>query len=294
MTSRIVLLAAAVLLLPVLEAGEAQLTPREMYYHRDNAPPPPAVTSTPTTSTTATHATTARRNRTAKVSDTAKAKPTAETAVQTTEKPTATTEAVSTPQPPAQPHIGIRYTLVKVTDSGTVDTSDAATFHAGDCVQLKVESNTSGYLYVLHHGPDGNWQPLMPSPKMPDESNHIDAFRVVQIPTKYCFRFDNQPGIETLFLAIAQNEQAIPQLHRAILARNKASKPDSDPAGPTMMALNLNQQVDALRGRGLEIAEVERVVEKPKDAAETHAVYVVNKTETGNDRVVAEIRLRHE
>ena len=286
MTSRIVLLVAALMVLPALEAGDTPLTPREMYYHRDDAPPPPAVTSTAAHTTSTRH-----RSRTTKPAEAARAKPTAETTATSTDTP-AQTQTVANSETPSQPHIGIRYTLVKVTDSGPVDTSDADVFHAGDCVQLKVESNSSGFLYVLHHGPDGNWQPLMPSPKMPDESNRIEAFRAVQIPAKYCFRFDDKPGIETLFLAIAQNEQAIPDLHRAILANNQTPKTDTE--GPTMMALNLNHQVDALRGRGMEIADVERVVEKPKDENQTHAVYVVNKSDGGNDRVVAEIRLRHE
>ena len=42
------------------------------------------------------------------------------------------------------------------------------------------------------------------------------------------------------------------------------------------------------------IKQVERVVETPKDANRAHAVYVVNASDTPNDRVVVEIRLRHE
>jgi hypothetical protein len=278
MTSRIIL-AAALLALPALEGSDAQLTPREMFYHRDDAPPPPP------TATPGHTATTKHRTRTAKPQDTAKAK-----AAPISQDAPPATETVASTTPPSQAGLGLRYTLVKVTDTGTTDTTDADVFHAGDCVQLKVESNSTGFLYVLHHGPDGNWQPLMPSPKMPDESNRIEAFKDVQIPAKYCFRFDEKPGIETLFLAVAQSEGAIPDLQRAILAGNQQTPAD----GPTMMALNLNRQVDALRGRGMEISQVERVVETPRDEVRAHAVYVVNTSNTQSDRVVAEIRLRHE
>ena len=284
MTSRFIL-AAALVALPTLQGSDTPLTPREMYYHRDDAPTPPAVVNNPNHTTTTKH-----RTRATKTPDTARTKPA--TANPASPDGSTATMPVSNPTPASQANLGLRYTLVKVTDAGTTDTSDTDVFHAGDCVQLKVESNTTGFLYVLHHGPDGNWQPLMPSPKMPDESNHIEAFRDVQIPSKYCFRFDDKPGIETLFLAIAQNKNAIPDLHRAILAGNQATQSSTE--GPTMVALNLDHQVDALRGRGMEISQIERVVETPNDEAKAHAVYVVNKSSTDSDRVVAEIRLRHE
>ena len=283
MTSRFIL-AATLFTLPGLCASDSQLTPREMFYHRDDAPQaPPTVASN-----TAPASTTKHRTRVAKT------RPTTETATAPAEAP-ARTQAVATTVTSSTGNLGLRYTLVKVTEAGNTDTSDADVFHAGDCVQLKVESNSSGFLYVLHHGPDGNWQPLMPSPKMPDESNRIEAFKDVQIPANYCFRFDDKPGIETLFLAVAQTENAMPDLHRAIQSGNGNSQMASAPAdGPTMMALNLNHQVDALRGRGMDIMHVERVVETPQENNQAHAVYVVNASTRKNDHVIAEIRLRHE
>ena len=292
MTSRFIL-AAALFALPGLGGSDdAQLTPREMFYHRDDAPPaPPTVATAPAA---APAPTTRHRQRAAKPAETAQPKPAPASTPPPPGVPSAT-EAVATTTPPSQGNLGLRYTLVKVTDAGNADVSEGDVFHAGDCVQLKVESNSAGYLYVLHHGPDGNWQPLLPSPKMPDESNRIEAFRDVQIPAKYCFRFDEKPGIETLFLAVAQSAGAIPDLHRAIQSGRENTQTAAKPAdGPTMVAVNLDRQVDALRGRGMDIMQVERVVETPKDAAEAHAVYVANASSTQSDHVVAEIRLRHE
>jgi len=290
MTSRFIL-AAALLALPALAASDDQLTPREMFYHRDDAPPPPP-TVAPANAPAAT--TTKHRQKTVKQQDSVQAKPVpANTSPPDT--PPVHTETASAPVPRSQGNLGLRYTLVKVTDAGSMDASDSDVFHAGDCVQLKVESNSSGFLYVLHHGPDGNWQPLMPSPKMPDESNRIEAFKEIQIPANYCFRFDDKPGIEKLFLAVAGSEDAMPDLHRAIQSGNENQQTASRASGgPEMMALNLNHQVDALRGRGMEIMQVERVVETPAQRNTAHAVYVVNASNKTNDHVIAEIRLRHE
>jgi hypothetical protein len=87
----------------------------------------------------------------------------------------------------------------------------------------------------------------------------------------------------------------MPDLHRAIQSGNENQQTASHSSGgPEMMALNLNHQVDALRGRGMEIMQVERVVETPAQRNTAHAVYVVNASDKPNDHVIAEIRLRHE
>jgi len=288
-------LAAMLLSIAALAArdnSDDQLTPREMFYSRSDAPPPPpAVSSASSPVNKPRH-----RPRPASTEVSAQSRPAPAEASATPAETPVHAEKVADTGEASEGSLGLRYTVVRVTANGSVDASDGDVFHAGDCVQLKVESNAAGYLYVLHHGPDGNWQPLMPSPKMPDESNRIEAFKEVQIPARYCFRFDNNPGTETLFLAVAGGASTMPLLRKAIFSENESTQPASkpEPEGPTMLALNLDHQVDALRGRGMDIMQVERVVEGPKDATQAHAVYVVNRADAPTDRVIAEIRLRHE
>jgi len=272
-----------------------QLTPREMYYHRDEAakaaPSPTSEASSTRTAKPRHHA--SRAQPTTAVADSGGAQ--SDQPAEPAQPKAAHTVSVATPSVAGPEKSGIRYSLMLMTANGARDASDDEVFHAGDCVQLKVESNKSGYLYVLHHGPDGNWQPLMPSPKMPDEDNRIKAFKTMQIPVKYCFQFDNKPGIETLFVAVADSADAMPDLRHAVAAMNRSGSGEAA-SGPTMMALN--HQVDALRGRGMDIMQVQKVVEKPQDTAEgaggAHAVYIVNTSDVKNDHVVAEVRLRHE
>jgi len=271
-----------------------QLTPREMYYHRDEAAQEaasPAQTSSAKTVKPKHHA--SKAQATTAVADSSSTQPSQP--AQPAQTGAAHTVAVASPSTTGPEKTGIRYSLVRISANGPRDASDDEVFHAGDCVQLKVESNKSGFLYVLHHGSDGNWQPLMPSPKMPDEDNRINAFKTMQIPVKYCFQFDNKPGIETLFVAVADSPDAMPDLDRAITAMNRSGSGGAA-GGPTMMALN--HQVDALRGRGMDIMQVQKVVEKPQDtpdgAEDAHAVYIVNTSDVKNDHVVAEVRLRHE
>jgi len=299
MTFRLVMAASLFVCLPGVpvaaqQQDTGQLTPREMYYHRDEAAQATPASSEQTSGTKPVKPKhrASKPQATTAVADSGSTQPSQP--AQPAQPGAAHTVAVASPSSTGSEKTGIRYSLVMMTANGPRDASDDEVFHAGDCVQLKVESNKSGYLYVLHHGPDGNWQPLMPSPKMPDEDNRIRAFRTMQIPVKYCFQFDNKPGIETLFVAVANSADAMPDLRHAVAAMNRGGSDDTS-SGPTMMALN--HQVDALRGRGMDIMQVQKVVEKPPDAPDSedaHAVYIVNTSDVKNDHVVAEVRLRHE
>jgi len=283
---------AAILIAAQAQDSSGPLTPREMYYHRDDTPQ--ATATQPSTA----KATTSHRHNDVKTQATTAAADSGSTAPAAATTQPVSAHTVAKAAPAGGPEkTGIRYTVVLMGSDGAHDASDDQAFHSGDCVQLRVESNKSGYLYVLHHGPDGNWQPLMPSPKMPDEDNRIRAFKTMQIPVKYCFQFDDKPGVETLFVAVAGSADAMPNLRRAIVERNQSGAGDEGGSGPTMMALN--HQVDALRGRGMDIMQVQKVVEKPQSGADAsgntaHAVYIVNTSDSNNDHVVAEVRLRHE
>src|SRR6202035_3936895 len=48
----------------------------------------------------------------------------------------------------AGPALGLRYTILKVAGSSTVEVASDTVFHAGDRIQLKVAANNPGYLYV--------------------------------------------------------------------------------------------------------------------------------------------------
>src|ERR1019366_335969 len=60
-------------------------------------------------------------------------------------------------------------------------------FRKGECVRLEVESNHSGYLYVLSKQSSGGWLPLFPSSEMPDESNVGGPGQKARAPKDYCF-----------------------------------------------------------------------------------------------------------
>ncbi|MBK9169615.1 MAG: DUF4384 domain-containing protein [Bryobacterales bacterium] len=223
-----------------------------------------------------------------------------------------TTNAVNRtrPTPPAPPvvnqtqaairpvshRLGLRYNLLLVdAASGKAQpVSSERTFRSGECVALEIESNEAGYLYILNQGTSGNWQPLLPSSEMPEESNRIAARKTVRVPEQHCFRFDDRPGTEMMFVVLARNAQQVNDLNRAVRTPVEAT-----PAQTPVMTVALNKQVDVLRAdlRSRDL-KIQRVAEPQAANEPAHAVYVVN-TSTGGggstpDRVVTEIALKHQ
>ena len=114
------------------------------------------------------------------------------------QKPAPKTAAPATRRPatPATVNLGLRYTLLLVQSrSSAGDPVDPMrNFRKGDCVAINLESNRSGYLYVLAKESGGNWTPLFPTPALADQDNRIDPGQVVRTPKESCFEIEDPPG----------------------------------------------------------------------------------------------------
>jgi len=155
----------------------------------------------------------------------------------------AATQSASAPKTPAAPvtaapayadsastlHLGFRYTvqLVNQTTNKSEPVDPDRNFKKGECVRMEVESNQSGYLYVLSKQSSGGWLPLFPSSEMPDETNVADPGVKVRAPKDYCFEIDNPPGTETLFVVLSRSPRDFFELYDAIKTP-AATSPGSD------------------------------------------------------------------
>jgi hypothetical protein len=199
---------------------------------------------------------------------------------------------------PVAAHLGLRYNIVQVDPaSGHSESVDSKkVFHQGDCIALRVESNAPGYLYVFDQGSSGRWQALLPSPEMPEESNLVKARGVMQVPAGYCFKFDNTPGVEKLFVVLSQNREAMQDINNAI--RKGSPKTETPPPASGQLVLSaslLDRQVERMRAE-LQSRDlvIQRVAQPEASGEPAHAVYVVNAASMPSKRVVTEIRLQHE
>ena len=87
------------------------------------------------------------------------------------------TAALTTSAPVGLP-LGLKYAILKSTSEVPVET----VFHAGDRIQLRVETNGQGYLYIISRGSSGTWKPLFPSPEVEDGNNRVEGFHSYTLP----------------------------------------------------------------------------------------------------------------
>ena len=113
--------------------------------------------------------------------------------------------------------LGLRYAVLKRDANGQYNEIDPDTsFRSGDRIRLKVDANTSGYLYVVMRGSSGTWKLLFPSAEVAGGSNHVRKGESRQIPSgeRGQFVFDEQAGNEKLFIVLTRQPE--PDLDKLI------------------------------------------------------------------------------
>jgi hypothetical protein len=198
------------------------------------------------------------------------------------------------------PHLGFRYTLALVNPtSGKAEAVDPdRDFRKGECVRIEVESNQSGYLYVLSKQSSGGWLPLFPSSEMPDERNVIDPGQKVRAPKDYCFEIADPPGAETLFVVLSRSPRDFFELYDAIktpanAAPANTSKPNSNPlqmADARLMNSAVEKMAKSFGTRDLVIKKVMVATDRQET---DYSVYVVNGSDKPSSTVVKKVEIRH-
>jgi hypothetical protein len=268
------LLTITLLSLSTLAAQD--LTPRQLFYQDDAAPPKPAPKAAPKKSTPK-----KAPPKTAAPEPVA-ATPTPPPAPTTPEPPRVINAAYSadTPKP-----LGLRYAVVQVVNGAEQEVSPTATFRSGDQVRVKVEGNRDGYLYVIARGSSGVWKPL--------GDNRLTARRAQRLPSDtQAFTFDEQAGQEQLF--VIYSAEPVKDIDALIPSLTAPEKKELRPGAIVMAsAAPINDAfVSRLRNTYSRDLIVQTVT--PNQPAEAtvpeNAVYVVSKN---GGRVVADIKLEH-
>ncbi len=186
-------------------------------------------------------------------------------------------------------NLGLRYNLVLVDrQTGASQTvSSTRNFVKGECFAIDIESNRSGYLYVLAKQSSGDWMPLFPSAQMTGETNVINPGEKVRVPARYCFEIADPPGTEKLFVALARDPGEVTDLNEGI-----------GPQKPGAMLLAnahlVNDAVARMSTATYNRDIVIREIGPPASAREAaNSVYVVNASDKPASRVVAEILVNH-
>jgi hypothetical protein len=198
------------------------------------------------------------------------------------------------------PHLGFRYTLALVnqTSGKAVAVDPDRDFHKGECVRIEVESNQSGYLYVLAKQSSGGWLPLFPSSEMPDESNVADPGQKVRAPKDYCFEIGDPPGTETLFVVLSRSPRDFFDLYDAIKSPATAAPANTSksPANPVQLAdaRLVNSAVEKMASTfGTRDLVIKKVTPGTDKQDTDYSVYVVNGSDKPSSTVVKKVEIRH-
>jgi len=224
---------------------------------------------------------------------TSSAKPPATPANTPSTSPVASTDSAATL------HLGFRYTVqvVNQTTGKATAVDPDREFQKGECVRMEVESNQSGYLYVLSKQSSGGWMALFPSSEMPDETNVADPGVKVRAPKDYCFEISDPPGTETLFVVLSRSPRDFFDLYDAI--KSPANVPASNakaPSAAVQMASAgvMNSAVEKMaKNFGTRDLVIKKVVPTADPKEPDYSVYVVNGSDKPSATVVKKIEIKH-
>ena len=242
----------------LLQAQEPTLKARELFY----TPPPDAAKPAPSPKA-----------------------PEAKAATKTVSKSTTKSETHTLS---ASVPLGLRYAVLKRDANGQYNEVDPDTsFRSGDRIRLKVDANTSGYLYVVMRGSSGTWKLLFPSTEVAGGSNHVSKGESRQIPSgeRGQFVFDEQAGNEKLFIVLTRQPE--PDLDKLIYSMGGTVTKD----GSRSLVAQASLGDDVVSKLRTQVNSRDLVFEKV-DSTE-NAAYVVNPSSAPDARLVVDIALKH-
>ncbi|MEO8125458.1 MAG: DUF4384 domain-containing protein [Bryobacteraceae bacterium] len=199
--------------------------------------------------------------------------------------------------------LGVRYSVLKYTGQDAVEVSPKTRFHSGDRIQLKVQFNDDGYLYLVHQGTSGAWQLMYPSPRTAHGGNAVVAGREYKIPETSLMRFGGDRGVEKLFLVVSRvPEQKLEELIYSIREEGttpQAPAPAPAPGAPPLILAGNRPIENPLINQLRTSYTRDLVLEEPAEAVVTQnrgetSVFVVNTSVEADSRVVIDIGLVHE
>ena len=182
-------------------------------------------------------------------------------------------------------NLGVRYNVFKVNLDTRVSTDvpQDTVFHEKDCVGVRIQPNRGGFLYVFAEGSSGTFRPMIPTEETAEDSNIVRAYELMDVPQKYCFEMDDKPGTERLLIVVTDKPEDVMKLNDTL---KKGS------GGNLAIAANdLQPFTAALQARDLKITHIGA---KPAKGEAAYSTYLVNAAATTADRLVLEVKLKHE
>jgi Domain of unknown function (DUF4384) len=217
-----------------------------------------------------------------------------------------TAALVTAPAPESGIPLGVKYTILRKSGDDMVEVPPDTVFHSGDRIQVKVQTNSSGYLYVITQGSSGTWKAMFPSSELADGDNHVDSWSASVLPPKSRWLFDEQTGTERVFIVFSRvPEEGLENMIYSLQdgkSKPPAEKAPQKPSRKSVISASAiipDGAVEQLRDtytRDLVIEKVDDQTPQDKSPANKneYAVYVINPSGSADSRVVADLKLVHQ
>jgi len=196
--------------------------------------------------------------------------------------------------------MALRYTVRKKDGGQTTDVPADTEFHSGDHIQLSLEVNDTGYLYIVHQGTSGTWKAMFPSPEIADGDNRVQRGHVYTVPPGYKFTFSGAPGPERLFVIFSrQPVQEIDSLIYSLKGGQQAPAAEPGKERPVSKVLTASakpiddSQIVKMWATYSRDLIIEKDDQEQGGQQQDKSVYVVNPKGSPDSRVVADIPLTH-
>ncbi len=198
--------------------------------------------------------------------------------------------------------LAMRWTITQLMPDGNkkeVPTSKA--FKSGDRINVRVEVNDFGYLYILSRGSSGKWSPLFPSLQIAGGDNRVGPNQAYTIPAGFVFKFDDNPGQEQIFVVFSRKPEPDfdSLIYKVSPDRKSAPNVPLQQAPGIILASNFSigdpfvDRVRSMYARDLVVEKVDGEVKTSSLGPRfEHASYVASKRQD-DPRVVAEVTLTH-
>jgi hypothetical protein len=209
---------------------------------------------------------------------------------------------VTAPAPESGTPLGLKYTVLRKSGDDMVEVAPDTVFHSGDRLQLSVQTNGPGYLYVIARGSSGTWTPIFPSPEVADGDNHVDGWNAKVLPPGSRMLMHEPVGAEHLFVVFSRTpedglENMIYSLQDGAKPKPAADRAVDKPQTKKYVMTASAEIPDSVVGHLSQTYTRDLVDEKTEDkssAKKENAVYVVNPSGSADSRVVADIKLEHQ
>lgn len=183
-------------------------------------------------------------------------------------------------------NLGVRYNVLKVDPqdgSKKTEVSPDTIFHEHDCVTIRIQPNRGGFLYVFAEGSSGSFRPLLPSVEMADDSNLVIAYNLMDVPQNFCLEMDEKPGTERLLFVVTDKPEDVLKLNDVLRKKSGTNM--------EVAQSDLKPFTAALQGRDLKVT---RIGKKTEPGEAPYSTYLTSVSSTTADRLVMEVKLKHE